>query len=369
MIKRLYIDNYRCLVNFEILLSPLTLLVGLNGSGKTSVLDVMYALRQLLAGVAKVADRDVFPSSTLTRLQSRELQVFELDAELGEDTFRYRLEVEHERSSRLCRVKLEELSANGRPLFQCQRGEVQLYRDNHSEGPQFSVDWSESALARVAPRNDNTRLTRFLECIRKTVICGLHPAFFETECNFDAAMLDRYGQNFAAWYLYLYLERQERAPDFTHTLAEILPGFQGIRLEKVGLDTRAFKVMFKRLNDRYEQRLDELSDGQRVLIVLYAFIYLASEQGYTFFLDEPDNYLALAEIQPWLMRLTDICGTGDQQAVLTSHHPELIDYLDPEHGFLLRRESSGVTKAVRLTETTVEDGLRLSERIARGWVS
>ncbi len=36
MIKRLYVDNYKCLVNFELPLQDLTLLLGPNGVGKTS---------------------------------------------------------------------------------------------------------------------------------------------------------------------------------------------------------------------------------------------------------------------------------------------------------------------------------------------
>ena len=39
MIKRLYIDNFKSLVNFELQLQDLTLLLGPNGVGKTSVLD------------------------------------------------------------------------------------------------------------------------------------------------------------------------------------------------------------------------------------------------------------------------------------------------------------------------------------------
>ncbi len=45
MIKRLYIDNYKCLVNFDLKLDELSLLLGPNGVGKSSVLDVVYALR------------------------------------------------------------------------------------------------------------------------------------------------------------------------------------------------------------------------------------------------------------------------------------------------------------------------------------
>ena len=87
MIKRLYVDNYKCLVNFDLPLQELSLLLGPSGVGKTSVLDIVYALRQLLSGDAKVTDRDVFPNRTLTRWQSRNLQVFELDVLLEPETY------------------------------------------------------------------------------------------------------------------------------------------------------------------------------------------------------------------------------------------------------------------------------------------
>ena len=45
MIKSLYVDNYRSLHDFSIDFENLNLLVGLNGSGKSSVLEVVLNLR------------------------------------------------------------------------------------------------------------------------------------------------------------------------------------------------------------------------------------------------------------------------------------------------------------------------------------
>ena len=53
MIERIYIENYKCLANFDLHLDDTTLLLGVNGVGKTAVLDVLYGLRKLLAGEAK----------------------------------------------------------------------------------------------------------------------------------------------------------------------------------------------------------------------------------------------------------------------------------------------------------------------------
>jgi predicted ATPase len=367
MIKRLYIDNYKSLVNFNLPLGELTLLIGPNGVGKTSVLDVMFALRRLLSGDAKITDADAFPTPTLTRWQKRDKQVFEVDVVLNGDELRYRLEVEHERPTRKARIALERLESKGKPLFEFQRGEVHLYRDNHTPGPIYSADWTESALARVPPGRDNAQLTRFLEFVRKVIVCGLYPASFETESSSEDAVLRRDASNFASWYRHVLLERQELVPDFTAALQEVIDGFRGIRMEKVGLDTRALMVMFDQFKERYELRLDEISDGQRALIALYSLVRLAAGQGYTLFLDEPDNYLALTEIQPWIIGLADACGAEVPQAVLCSHHPELIDYLGGDRGLLLQRESSGATVVRSSSDLAVEGGLKLSEVIARGW--
>ncbi len=368
MIKRLYIDNYKSLVNFELQLQDLTLLLGPNGVGKTSVLDVMFALRQLVSGIVKVNDKSSFPTPTLTRWQSRDKQVFELDAVLDEDVLRYRLEVEHERSNRKARIALETLESEGGPLFRFHLGDVNLYRDDCSQGPAFYADWSESAMARVPPRHDNQKLTKFLEFMRKVIVCGLYPANFETESSTEDAVVQRDGRNFSAWYRHVLLERQELVPKLTEALKEVIAGFYGIRMEKVGLDTRALMVMFDQFGKRYELRLDEISDGQRALIALYSLVRLAAAgQGYTLFLDEPDNYIALAEIQPWLIELADACGEQVPQAVLCSHHPELIDYLGGDRGLVLRREISGVTIVRPSRDMAIEGGMKLSEVIARGW--
>ena len=95
--------------------------------------------------------------------------------------------------------------------------------------------------------------------------------------------------------------------------------------------------------------------------------HLAAGQGYTLFLDEPDNYVALPEIQPWLRELEDACGKSVPQAVISSHHPELIDYLGWENSHMLQREKSGVVTVRQPEATPAEPGLKRSELIARGW--
>lgn len=367
MLTRLFVDNYKCFVNFEIRFSELTLLVGRNGTGKSSVLDVLLALRKLLRGEARVTDPSIFHTRTLTRWQLQDVQVFEIEVSIDDETFVYRLEVDHEKATRKARVVLESLSISGRPLFLFALGQVQLYRDDHSSGPEFRADWTESALARVAPTKDNLRLTRFLEFVRSIAVLRLVPTALVAESFTEDSTLLPDGSNFAAWYRHVSQEYPEQLHGLFKELSGVLDGFRSIRLEKNGPEARSFLAVFE--GEDLWFRLDELSDGQRALIVLYSILHLTGGRSAALFLDEPDNFVALAEIQPWLQALTDACGERLGQAVLCSHHPELIDYLGPSHGLTLSRETSGVTRVGGLAAGDLEGTLKLSEIVARGWES
>ena len=367
MFKRLYIDNYKSLVNFDLPLQELTLLVGPNGAGKSAVLEVVCALRELIAGRAKVTDE--FPSDTLTRWQSRNRQIFEFEVDIAGDELSYRMEIEHQIPTEKARITLESLTANRQPLFVFRQGKVHLFRDDHSEGPVYSYNWTGSALAHVLSGNDNRRLSSFRDFVSKTVICGIYPRDIKAECKMsnDDTTLDWDAQNFSAWYQSMHLERPDGVERAKNDLREVIDRFNGMRLEKTSSKTRRLLVSLTEGNEDCEFGFNEISDGQRALIVLHMLLRMAGDGNHTLFLDEPDNYVALREIQPWLIELEDSCGDSMRQAVLCSHHPELIDYLGNDRGLTLRRESSGVTRVGKLAGITVEGGITLSEIVARGW--
>ena len=41
MLKKIYIDNFKCLVNFELAFDSINLFLGPNGAGKSAVFDVL----------------------------------------------------------------------------------------------------------------------------------------------------------------------------------------------------------------------------------------------------------------------------------------------------------------------------------------
>ena len=108
-------------------------------------------------------------------------------------------------------------------------------------------------------------------------------------------------------------------------IENVLPGFDGLRLESAGVGRRELFATFKGEGGKNICHFDKLSDGQRALIALYAFI-LGGNPHRLLLLDEPDNYVTLPEIQPLLAEMEDECGDELPQIVLASHHPEAIDF-------------------------------------------
>ncbi|MCE2717734.1 MAG: AAA family ATPase [Dolichospermum sp.] len=115
---------------------------------------------------------------------------------------------------------------------------------------------------------------------------------------------------------------------------------------------------------------NELSDGQKTLIALYTLIYCTQDEDYTLCIHEPENFLALPEIQPWLIELYDFCADKKLQALLISHHPELINYLLASPiGYWFERQSNSPARVRKITnEESDHSGLPISELIARGWL-
>ena len=241
---------------------------------------------------------------------------------------------------------------------------------DHTEGPTFKSDWRESALARVAPVEHNVALTRFLDFMRGVLVCRIDPPALASEAAGEDPILARDARNFVDWYRHVLQERPHLYQEYVEVLGGALGGLRSLALGKAGVDTRALTAVFGDADEAHEYGFRELSEGQRALVVLYAITCLAME-GTALFIDEPVNYVGLREIQPWLISLADACGDSLPQAVLCSHHPEVIDYLGGERGVLLWRDGLSPTRlesvAEALESTNRDTPLRLSQLMARGW--
>jgi predicted ATPase len=371
MITRLYADNFKTLLNFELPLGPLNLLLGANGSGKSTVLEVVRLVRDFVC--KGEASAELFPGSSLCRWDTRSIQTFEIDLRGGKGTYRYRLEIEHEADRKHCFVRSERLAHDQQPIYSANGSGAQLYRDDG--GPAVSVLTSrERSGVGALPNNATGLLAQFEKRLEMAWVLHIDPAKMVGESETEDVHLRRDAHNFAAWYRHLALDQSPRFSELTDVLKNgVLDGFRSLRQKAVGEHARSLVAEFavkasEGLPERTtEYRFSELSDGQRALIALYALAICTIDQEYTICLDHPEDCLALPEIQPWLLRLADATEAGRFQAIIATHHPELINLLAASSGYWLERQSGGPTR-VKPIGNQDESGLPVSELIARGWL-
>ena len=374
MLKRLYINNYKCLVNFELLLARTTLLAGLNGTGKSTIFDLLEQLRCFVAGATSVEES--FPPRSLTRWQSFDLQRFELTVSGGPDgipeDYCYLLELEPDRARQRCRVRREAVRTSTAVLFRFHDGEIELFRDDGSAGPRFPFDWHRSGLTAVVERHDNTRLSWFKSWLRDMYTVRLDPASMLSRGESEVPHPKVNLSDFACWYRHLMQERPREISELFDSLSQVLDGFRALQLVQDGEVARTLKVRFETLVREGESRkslqlgFQELSDGQRALIALYTLLHMIKNQTTTLCLDEPDNFVALAEIQPLIFEFCDATEESEPQVIFASHHPEIIDHPGIEKRFLLCRDNGGPTRMNPLQRSD-RSALALSEVVARGW--
>lgn len=179
--------------------------------------------------------------------------------------------------------------------------------------------------------------------------------------------------NFASYYLYLLQQKQGRMFEMILPLREAIADFDSFAVEEDFEEARRdLRVLFRKLSvDRSPSTelrygFEELSDGQRALIVLYTLLFCTLEKGTTLIIDEPENYIALRELQPWLMLLRERLEEHGGQVILISHHPEFINALAPSHTTVFERDNSGPVR-VKPFSPGMSQSLAPAEVMARGW--
>jgi predicted ATPase len=365
MLTRIYADNFRALVNFELRPGPLSLFLGGNGSGKSSVFEVVGRLADLVVRGSQVSDSFGY---TTTAWESRTLQRFELDIEGGpagqEGKYRYQVEIKHPPAAgALPIIHSEEVTFEGRTIYRYSGGSVHLFRQDGTPLSDFPFRGEQSFLFSLNSPS-GSELGWLKAYLLGIAIVQPNPFALDSGSKRDEAFLNRFGKNLASFFNHLNTERPEARARLEEALRAAMPGFKQMRFERLG-DTLLLLAKFEHgPRVTCEHALLDLSEGQRVLTILYTALHGLLGRASLLCFDEPDNFVALSEIQPWLQALGDLVASTGGQAMVISHHPEVIDYLAPEALWRFERPTGPVVARSMAGEST--NGVKLSEVMVRG---
>jgi AAA domain, putative AbiEii toxin, Type IV TA system len=310
MLTRLYLDNFRCFVNFEYRPGRKQLILGRNGSGKSSLLDALLLLRQF------AVRGDIFDDFSIlnqrTRWLSKSQQTCELEADLDRTKYVYRVVIDPWGEPPRPRVVSETVHCDGKPIFEFISGEVHLYNDRFEQKVTYPFDWHRSALATIMERKDNQRLSRFKRWLGALFCFRINPFAMGLRADGENLYPNVDLSNVAAWYRHLVQADPKQNSALFESLRDAMDDFSILKLESAGENVRLLVAEFIDSSKKIIKfGFSELSDGQRCLICLYAILHFVLAKGSTVILDEPENFLSLHEIQPWLIAVADIIEAFD----------------------------------------------------------
>ena len=368
MITQLYANNFRCLVAFDTKFESFGVICGPNGAGKSSVFDVLKLIRDLATGDSYLGgegERDIKRLEFTNFGPDSTKQEFELGVTAEGHSFKYLLHLEQVASGEKPRILREQATCDNRELFDRDLDGVRFQKQGGITSG-FPLDWRQAALGSIQPAGDRREIQILQQAVTKLLILRPSPRGVEKESKGESRRPDLYLGNLTSWYRSLSNE-QEWTDSLRDSLQNVWPDFKSFRLVDIGLNAKALQLRFEGSNSRGSVLFfDQLSDGEKALVGLYMVrAALATGAAQTVLIDEPDNYVGLPELQPWTLSLRELLDEN-HQAILVSHHPEILSNAGSDFGRYLWRDSH--TSQTRIGPLNVPAGINPGEAIARGWV-
>ena len=363
MLTRLYIDNFRCFEKFEWKPGRKVLILGRNGTGKSSLMDALSRIKRFTE--AKERADLVFPWTERTRWADRPQQTFEMELLLAGARYVYRLVISPSDESRWHpRVEAESVRKDDHVIFEAGSGILEVPSPLVGVPFTYPHDPSRSAMSMTGAAAAQS-LKPLTDWLTGTYCFGLAPASMKHQAEGEDYWPSPDLANFAAWYRHLVQAYPRENAAFLEDLRGSMSGFDVLWLKETGEDVRLLFAKFVQDGRSVDFRFAELSDGQRCLICLYAVTHFLVAKGGTVIIDEADNFISLREIEPWLMKIEDVADDHDGQVILISHHPEILDQWANPYGVEFVREGAGPVH-VKKFQGDPEGTLTAAEVVAEG---
>jgi len=356
MIQRLYVHNFRCLENFELSLKDLSsaLLIGKNGTGKTTISYALEMFQQIGRGKSKLGE--LIQIDDFTRERTDVPMRLELEVEINSVSYKYVLVLELPENFREVRVAEEQLWVNGKAYYSRKEGQVSLQKTEQNESS-FIINWHLVALPLIQKQSEKDPLQIFQSWLARMMIFSPIPDRMSGESNGGTMFPDRKLVNFAEWFTGVLARYPAAYSVLNDYIRNVIPDFSSIENELLAREYRELIVHFEQENHgTFSLSFGKLSDGEKCFF-LCALLLAANKYYEPFFCfwDEPDNYLSISEVGHFVTALRRSFKQGGQLLV-SSHNPQAIERFSDENTFFLDRKSHLEPTLIRLLENIPKTG-------------
>lgn len=340
MITEIHIDNFKSLVDFRLHLSKFNCLVGLNGAGKSTVLQAIDFIAQLMKGdISGWLESRNWESSDLNSKFSKKSNIaYEVYFDCDGTLIKW--------SGSFNRVSLsctkEYIMQGEQILLMVEDGRYRLPPKMPSS-QEIMFDYQGSILSLL---KDN-QLSESLKWVKKTVL-NIHsldlisPELLRSKNRTASGQLGLGGQNLSA---FVHESDDSIKQNIIKKLKEIYPHIDTLQTKSLRSGWKQLEVIENFDGQKITSLARHVNDGMLRLMAILSQLEIAN--AFLLF-DEIEN-----GINPELVEfLMDTLVESDNQILVTTHSPLVLNFLEDgvaQAGVMyLYKDQKGITQSIRL---------------------
>lgn len=362
-IRKLHAGSFGCLRDLTVDLEPLTVFVGPNDSGKSTLLRALATLAA--ASRLPLGWRDVFPSP-----QSLLAQTFDgrsdavrlgLAGDLGASGFEYDVEVsaalgysaiksEH---VRLSDVRVDR--ADTKFTFLAQGGKEKTKDVPDGVHPLLHRDYLLAGALRADQEVADTlrALSPLLSAVRTMSSYSLRPESLRLPTGPGTSLFSD-GSGLSAALANLLLNDRDAAERLEKALCEVMPQVRRLGLSQQAGAAGGLQYDFE-LVTRSGARVPGVNISDGVLLYIgYLYLALGPNPASVLLVEEPETGIHFGLLKSVTKLFRDLStgahGGPPTQVILTTHSPMLLNLVEPEEIRIVERGDDGATKVSRFSD-------------------
>ena len=319
-ITKFYIDNFKALVDFDLPLTKLTCLIGLNGSGKSTVIQALdFAARMFRGDLTGWLEQRSWKAADLNSRLVRKSNI-DLRIEVEDAGLTYLWSGSFNRS--LTRCTREALRIGGKTLFSVGDGAISIVQADAHARLDITFKYQGSVLSALTDEAlPDEYIRRFRDFMRGvTSLDLLSPEALKRRTHSSAGGLGLGGERLSA---FIYeLPRQQR-DELLSQLIRCYPRLDHVYSQSLRGGWKELSVGERFGKTKVYTKGRHLNDGMLRLIAILA--ETLTDSSFLLF-DEIEN-----GINPELVEfLLDTLLEAPQQILVTTHSPMILNFLEDD---------------------------------------
>jgi predicted ATPase len=339
VLEKVHIQNFKSLRDCRVSLRPFQVLVGANGSGKSSFLQ---ALEVAAKAISQQSPLDQTFEKAFRRRGSGPDEPVSWDFSFA-DGFTYKLSTEPTGRT------TETASRSGRVVYELSPPSVtnQHAMVHYNKVTRTDIQPGKSCFKTLATEPQDQIYANFLCGMRRY---HLDPTALAAPCpvaHKERPIMEPSGKGLVTVLDFLLTSERRTFTKIEDSLREFVPRFQELLLQPG--ENEGTRTLGIRDVDGWDFSADHLSSG---LLLFLGYLVLAyGHQTSVLLLEEPENGIHPQRLQELVELTKALTRAGQVQVIMASHSPFLLDFVEKDEVLVVSRdEKSGETSIYPLLD-------------------